>query len=358
MSDLISRIHEADGRFEIAVTGGGASVISQLLSVPGASNSVLNAVVPYSFAALSQYIGTEPEGACSEHTARRMASRAYLSAISKYSGKVLGIGATAALQTNRLRRGADRIHVAVQTRQSLKTYRLDLDSDLSRAEQESLCANFILTCLSAELGVGAGTPPQPSRELSVNKAWAALFAGETHLAAEEAITALLPGAFNPPHEGHFEMRRLAEQHLQQTVHFELSVDNVDKPPLDFFDMRDRQILLDHAPLAFTRAATFVEKSALCPGATFVIGIDTLTRIDDIKYYHHSAADKEEALQTLASRGHQFLVFGRLVNDRFQGVHDVALSDTLRAMCREIPESEFRLDISSTEVREKLIRTDE
>jgi nicotinamide mononucleotide (NMN) deamidase PncC/nicotinic acid mononucleotide adenylyltransferase len=358
VSDLISRIHETDGRFEIAVTGGGASVISQLLSVPGASNSLLNAVVPYSFEALSHYIGTEPEGACSEHTARRMASRAYLSATGKHKGKVLGIGATAALQTNRLRRGADRIHVAVQARRSLKTYRLDLNSELSRIEQEAICANFILTCLSVDLGVGVGTPPQPSRELTVSEDWAALFARETHLAAEEPITALLPGAFNPPHAGHFEMRRLAEKHLQQTVHFELSVDNVDKPPLDYFDMRDRQILLDHAPVAFTRAATFVEKSELCPGATFVIGIDTLTRIDDIKYYHHSVADKEEALQTLASRGHRFLVFGRLVDDRFQGALDVELSSTLKAMCQEIPESEFRLDISSTELREKLIRTDE
>ena len=48
---------------------------------------------------------------------------------------------------------------------------------------------------------------------------------------------------------------------------------------------------------------------------------------------------------------QFLVFGRLIGKNFRGVKDLALGDCLMSLCHEIPESLFREDISSAQLRD-------
>ena len=53
--ELVSRIHQVDRRVVVAVTGGGASVAGWLLSVPGASRTVLEVAVPYASEALDGY---------------------------------------------------------------------------------------------------------------------------------------------------------------------------------------------------------------------------------------------------------------------------------------------------------------
>ncbi len=336
------------------VTGGGASAISHLLAEPGASNSLLNAVVPYSFAALSAYLGSAPANACTEKTARQMASRAYLNGLRLSDGEVLGVAATAAIQTNRQRRGSDRIHVAIQTKNTLATFYLALDGNEARAQQEAACADFIIRCLARVLGLING--PAPEREVAVSANWENLFAGNIKNTATNVIPALFPGAFNPPHEGHFLMRQVAEIELGLPVTFELSIENVDKPPLDFIDMQERHDLLQGLPLTFTRAPTFLQKSELFPGTVFVVGVDTIIRIDDNKYYQNSDVLRDEAIHTLAQRGHKFLVFGRRSEEGFLGLNDVLISDSLRALCHEVTEEQFRKDISSTELRHKVTDT--
>ena len=350
MSKTIEQIHASDVTFELAVTGGGTSALSRLLSVPGASQSLLNGVIPYSFEALSHYLGTEPKQACSDKTARLMASRAFVNATQIHEGNVIGIGATAAIQTNRQRRGTDRIHVAVQTESMLTTYQLILDSNQSRHEQESACADFLIACIALSADIEIENPPGSERVVRAPGEWQGLMTRETRATHNTHVAAILPGAFNPPHEGHFKMREIAERKIGSEVALELSIENVDKPDLDYFDMEDRFKWVDGAPLIFSRAATFVEKSEVFDKVTFVVGIDTLIRIDDKKYYGDSEAAKLEAIELLANRGHRFLVFGRVREGTFQGLDQVMLTGALRDLCTEVPEHEFRVDLSSTELR--------
>jgi hypothetical protein len=44
------------------------------------------------------------------------------------------------------------------------------------------------------------------------------------------------------------------------------------------------------------------------------------------------------------------VFGRVVNGGFLSVNDLNLPPALRELCDEVPESMFRADVSSTELR--------
>ncbi len=77
LDDLITKIHASEAQMVLAITGGGSGAIGQLLRVPGGSRTVLEAIVPYSAAALTEFIGAPPEHFCSESTARMMAMAAF-----------------------------------------------------------------------------------------------------------------------------------------------------------------------------------------------------------------------------------------------------------------------------------------
>src|SRR5690349_1596077 len=76
-AELIAKIHAAPYQMVLALTGGGSGAISQLLSVAGGSRTVLEAIVPYSAAALSEFLGATPDQFCSPRTARLMAMAAF-----------------------------------------------------------------------------------------------------------------------------------------------------------------------------------------------------------------------------------------------------------------------------------------
>ncbi len=61
----------------MALSGGGSLVLGDLLTMPGGSQTLLEATVPYAEAALSQYIGRVPEQFCCRRTARYMAMTAF-----------------------------------------------------------------------------------------------------------------------------------------------------------------------------------------------------------------------------------------------------------------------------------------
>lgn len=147
------------------------------------------------------------------------------------------------------------------------------------------------------------------------------------------------------------MREHASRRLQRPVAFELSLSNVDKPPLDYFTVEERLSQLRTYPTWLTRAPTFADKAACFPGATFVVGADTLQRIADPQYYHGRTDLFENAMAGIAAAGCRFLVYGRELSVGFVTVADLVLPRSLRALCDQVLESEFRCDVSSTGIRD-------
>lgn len=382
-TDLVLKIHGAPRHFVLAVTGGGSRAISSLLELPGASRTVLEAVVPYSSAALVDWLGAAPEHSCDSRTARAMAMAAYQRALrlsdsgadGAASHAAAGVACTASLASDRPKRGAHRLHLALQTESLTVVQSLDLvKGRRSRPEEEQLAEAAILNLVADGCGLterveAALAPEERIREKRAEAppAWQELLAGRIACtgargesvpapgAAARPRRAIFAGAFNPRHEGHRRMAQLAAQQLALPVEFEISVWNVDKPPLDYIEMRERAAQFDAAEtLWFTRAATFIEKAAIFAPATFVVGADTIERIAEAKYYSSEDACRR-AIEQLTALGCRFLVFGRRLADGFTSLSQLPLPSVLREICDEVPEAAFREDISSTELRRERMK---
>lgn len=364
-NELIAAIHTSGAKIVIAITGGGSSAIGKLLEVPGGSASILEAIVPYSQAALEEFLGGKPDQFCSESTARAMAMAAWMRAMHLAGDadprKLVGVGLTASLVSGTPKKGEHRIHVGVQTVERTASYSLILTNGArSRSEEEQLAAELLIAalgegCLKSKnlLQDQLLRGEQVERHQQLAKAeWSKLLLGERRIVYAGEPTSLkgvFPGAFNPLHAGHREMMALATRRLGK-VAFEISITNVDKSPIDFIEIQNRLNGMGVHDVVLTAAPTFREKAALLPNTTFVVGIDTLVRIADPRYYHHNPAERDEAVKNIAAAGCRFLVFGRELKGDFYCLADVELPASLRKLCDEVPECEFHEDVSSTELR--------
>ncbi|KAL7548243.1 hypothetical protein ACHAWF_011534 [Thalassiosira exigua] len=179
-----------------------------------------------------------------------------------------------------------------------------------------------------------------------------------------------------------------EDRYDPSLFFEMSVTNADKPPTDpdeagrrvdlFATLppegmpSDWSVLLTDAPLFARKAEVLGE---LMPGGgggdeeggggrrrrmSFVIGTDTFVRIIDPKYYGNSREAMLEALEDMWDGGVRFIVGGRLEQGAGGGTKFINGEEELRSLPPEaqrmftlLTEDEFRLDISSTELRKGL-----
>jgi hypothetical protein len=160
---------------------------------------------------------------------------------------------------------------------------------------------------------------------------------------------VFPGSFNPLHDGHIGIADAAVELTGRLVVFELSVANVDKPPLDADEVARRLKQFEgFANIVLTRAPRFIEKARALPGSVFVLGWDTFVRLLEPRYYDGAQAMRD-ALREMCDLGCRFVVAGRLVEGEFRTLDLDDVPEEFRAMFQALPD--FRLDISSTKLRD-------
>jgi hypothetical protein len=370
---LISALHGSGRKAALAITGGGSGAVGELLRVPGGSRLLIEAQVPYDALALEAFLGFAPARACSSETAIAMAqtARARAARLVPVGTDLVGLGATAALVSDRPRKGEHRFHIAFANSAGIAHCTCVMAKGRrDRAAEEDLVSRAIVLMLARACGIAASSP----RSLTdADEHYA-----ETVVAAADTIDRLLageldrvtvqpdgqmmvsapqpfvlfPGSFNPVHQGHVLLARVAEELRQQPLAFEISVTNVDKPPLAGEMVKHRVAQFAwQSPVELTRAPTFVEKSRLFPRTTFVIGADTAERLVAPKYYGDDEARMLVALEEIASSGGSFLVAVRIdAAGRVRALNDIPVPRRYADLFTEIPEHRFRLDISSSEIR--------
>jgi hypothetical protein len=375
---LIERLHAVAPRYVLAVTGGGTGAAAQLLSVPGGSRSLLEVVVPYDERSLCDFLASRPASFCSLETAVRMASRARERACWLAPGPAIaGVGCTASLRSDRPKRGQHRFHLAIHTSDQTLTFSLILSKGARDREGEETVVDLVLLNAVAEafaLVERVAVPLLPAEEIvrqthPADDPLSALYRGRFDAVCAEPDgrqrsvgprpLLLLSGSFNPLHQGHITLAAAAARRSGIPAAYELTILNADKPPLPIEEVHRRIAQFAWlAPLWLTRAATFAEKAALFPGAIFVVGADTAERIVQPRFYGGDEARLAEAMDQLRRRGCRFLVAGRInAAGVFQGLDDIGIPPAYGDLFASISAPEFRLDVSSTQLRGEATATE-
>ena len=380
--ELVDSLMAAGSLAVIVSTGGGSLAIAHLLTTPGASGIVLEAIVPYARSAVDHLLGGPQQTYCSSRTARRLAMTAWQRActLNAPPERAVGVAVTASLASRIPKRGEHRIVVAVQTFKATSVASVVLEKNTrSRLEEEEIAAALLLEqfveacCETSSQPIAGGRsvahrlranePVEHQREEAI-PAWQDVLVGTRRAVKIEGDTEkavgpagntttrrlLFPGSFDPLHEGHRLMARLAEKITAQMVEYELSIQNVDKPSLDCVELRSRLTQFIDRPLWLTHAPTFVEKVALFPDSTFVMGADTFVRLADQKYYGGSADAAARAVQQIAANARRLIVFGRVSDGAFKEPSQWPMPQALRDICSFVSQEDFRSDISSTQLR--------
>ena len=385
-SPLIERLTEQGRRLVLVSSGGGSAAIAALVGTPGASAVVLEGLVPYAREAVDALLGGPQESYCSARTARRLAVAAWqrsaqLSGMaSTPTSACLGAAVTASLRTVMPKRGQHRLFAATHSLDATRVAELVLEKGArSRADEEAVAAAVLLAAV-ADASESDGNLPagllRPGERVIHTRAeppatWRELAAGQrlvvAAVPASDAVprpgSLVFPGSFDPLHDGHRQMAALAAEIAERPVAYELSITNVDKPTLDWIELRDRTAQFaagtDGQPqLWLTRAATFLEKLAVFPQSTFVMGADTYVRLADPRYYGGSADAARAAVRRIATEARGLIVFGRVKAGVFQDPAQLDVPEELRAVTYFVSQREFRRDVSSTEIRRRTLAAEE
>ena len=376
---LVQSLHSTDSMASIVIAGAGAPCMGWILGVAGASRTVLDIQVPYASSAMIDYLGSEPGQYVSEQAALELAQAAYRRAVRLREGRipVVGLSCSATIATDRPKRGDHRCHVSTYDAMGWKTSTLTLKKGLrTRDGEDDVVSKMIMNALAESFGLYERVDPglscdekivltghryrEPLEALSAGHIGHILVATDGSQLADESFSGvILSGSFNPLHEGHTRLVNVASRILGKPAIYELSISNVDKPDLEQSEIRRRlEQFQGRADIAITRVPVFYEKASLFPGSTFVIGYDTMTRLVDPSYYGDSPQRMNAALSELRGLRCDFLIAGRVEGGSFKTLEDLPIPPDYAEMFTQIPESAFREDISSTELRRQLHRLPE
>lgn len=155
---LIAKIHASGYKLTLHVTGGGATAIGWLQAVPGCSNTLIEATVPYSKEALHSLIGFVSQSVSCE-----VAQKLSCAGIERACGedeneKLISVGSTATLVTSREKHSDNHAWVCVSVydgkTQRDVLYHLTFQKNLRpRRLEDEMLSKLIIHSIAVAAGV-------------------------------------------------------------------------------------------------------------------------------------------------------------------------------------------------------------
>ena len=367
INSFVDAIHATNkkvgNRFVITTTGGAFSSSSYLMCRPGASSSIVQLNGPYAHEATEKLMEEPTESFASLKTANELSITSLKQCrdllhneMQKYT--FIGVGVTAALATNRWLKGDHRLHIVITTDINRFTFSLNLykgyppDPETpdklfrTRAQEDKLCGKLVIFAIAYICKIIPLTffntliqdnflnimdkydfndeifnnpihrllhskIPEISdlRHEIVNSVL--VIDGKYFINPSLKNIVMLPGSFNPIHDGHISMLQNACELNHTDGIFEMCVVNVDKPALSFDDIIARINTFDSRPVVLTNAPLFADKNKLFPGISYAIGVDTVIRLMNPKYTYGDEDLMFENILKMTFNNTKFYIGSRL-----------------------------------------------
>jgi nicotinamide mononucleotide (NMN) deamidase PncC len=352
----------------IIATGAGAGLQKRLWEVPGSSAYLSGCSFPYATEEQEELLGFKPEHFCSEEAAVDLASAAYMKAYKFGGKKPIGLGITASVASEKEHRGEHRVFICAMTDERVQLFHHTFEKGVGqfrRHEDGERCDTWgfwmILETAKIFDSTSVLSEARDATELARSRFFARPFfsANGSRLATvpTNKHLAIMPGAYNPPHEGHFGTAQHVMDEYGRTVVYEVTAEPPHKEALSVQLLLQRAKLLQGHDSLFTRKAPlYLDKAQANPGVPLVLGADAMIRMLDPKW----GVDLNELFIGFKSLETKLLVSGRMMGDKFVTCEDILKDMRLQnpnlwglAQSVMLPVG-GRFDISSTELRNKLV----
>jgi nicotinamide mononucleotide (NMN) deamidase PncC len=367
------KLKHANVNIHLVATGGGAGFQNELWAEPGSSAYLSGASFPYSPEEQEELLGFMPEHFCSKENAIDLASAAYMKAY-KFGGKdPVGLAITASVASEKEHRGEHRAYTCIMTKDKVLTTHHTMVKGTGvcqRGRDGTDCDALTFFTLLDGLGIATCDTGQPEYEDATALAKERFFLrpyfteGGQRLARIPSIKSdgdyrhdpfvLMPGAFNPPHEGHFgTAAHVLREYGKQTI-FELTAEPPHKDWLTVQELLQRAKLLQGHHRIFTRKEPYyIDKARAFPGMGMVLGADAMVRILDPKW----GLNFDEMFKEMDQLRTKLYIGGRDINGKFTTRNDIEdlMTPWQAFMFRSLSlQVGGEYHVSSTEIRNKLL----
>lgn len=359
-------------RIYVCASGAGAGIQNYLWEVPGCSKYFIGAVFPYSTNEMDKFLNFKPEKYCSRQTAMEIAFESFYRAVDpndlQSKNTNIGVGLTGVVASTREHKGGNRVFCSIvtNTETHLFTVELPMGVGFHARRNDGNISNFL-----ALFGIGKVAGINFENDI-LQLAEEYNFKHEV-IPNEEAVNLLLkypswsgdkrheyktchkvifPGAFNPPHEGHFEMSKEVAKNVGELTLFTVSVDNPHKPKLLVGDILRRSKMLQGQERIFTLGEPlYLDKAKNHKGKKFLIGSDALERLLDPVW----GPNTKEVLDGFKECEIEFFVSERTLNDKEITLESIYQKYPLALEYKDLfTIVNTKINMSSTEIRNRKI----
>lgn len=347
----------------IATTGAGSGAQDWIWQTPGVSKWFAGATFPYREDLLEQYIGYRPEKFVHPDVAVELAMRAYQDAWQAPGDDAIGIGCSAAVATDRLRKGDYVAYIAIcDTKHGVRLLKKQFEPQIGAEHRHNQGAEVdrIVADIAIFGNLVYGSNPidvtSTAKWLLLNRPYVA-YNGSKYSedklrneviqpvtdSKDKLCRPIYAGAFNPPHAGHF---AIADK---TNSIFNIEMVSPHKGELHVTEVLQRlKLLRGYDTLVTSGCSLYLDKSNRFNHHPLVMGADAFLRMLDPKW----GPEPKKLMEDFSQNRTPLMIFGREINGKYVSADEAISLVPEACVCYDLIPIEGRWDISSSEIRNK------